>query len=133
MKTAYTTRITRTSGARMTTQQSFQEFTISRWNFLSKIETGDHDAIIQQTIPPSLTHEILSACYSSSAAGHLGVATTTVNIKQRFYWPGLQKDTKLIVSRCPECQNRSGLPENIIIPWWNCKSVIIFNTLEMIS
>ena len=58
-----------------------------------------------------MTQEILSACHSSSTAGHLGVAETSENIKQRFYWPGLQEDTKLFVSRCPECQKCSGPPK----------------------
>ena len=58
-----------------------------------------------------MTHEILSARHSSSTAGHLGVAKTSEKIKQRFYWPGLQEDTKLFVSRCPESQKRSGPPK----------------------
>ena len=53
-----------------------------------------------------MTQEILSACHSSTTAGPLGVAKTSEKIKQRFYWPGLQEDTKLFVSRCPECQKR---------------------------
>ena len=58
-----------------------------------------------------MTQEILSACHSSPTAGHLGVAKTSEKTKQRFYWPGLQGDTKLFVSRCPECQKRSGPPK----------------------
>ena len=41
----------------------------------------------------------------------MGVAKTSGKIKQRFYWPRLQEDTKLFVSRCPECQKRSGPPK----------------------
>ena len=76
-----------------------------------KFETSDNEVVLQQKVPPSMTHEILSACHSSSTAGHLGVAKTSEKTKQRFYWPGLQEDTKLYVSRCPECQKRSGPPK----------------------
>ena len=76
-----------------------------------KFETANNELLLQQTVPPSKTHEILSACHSSPTAGHLGVAKTLEKIKQRFYWAGLQEDTKLFVSRCPECQKPSGLPK----------------------
>ena len=61
-----------------------------------------------------MTQEILPACHSSPTAGHLGVAKTSEKIKQRFYWPGLQEDTKLFVSRCPECQKRSVPPKKYL-------------------
>ena len=76
-----------------------------------KFETADNQVVLQQVVPPSKTQEILSACHSSPTAGHLGVAKTSEKIKQRFYWPGLQEDTKLFVSRCPECQKRSDPPK----------------------
>ena len=76
-----------------------------------KLETGKNEVVLQQIVPPSMTHEILSACHSSPKAGYLGIAKTSEKIKQRFYWPRLQEDTKLFVSRCPECQKRSGPPK----------------------
>ena len=66
-----------------------------------KFETADNQVVLQQIVPPSMTQEILSACHSSPTAGHLGVAKTSEKKKQRFYWPGLQKDTKLFVIRGP--------------------------------
>ena len=65
--------------------------------------------VLQQIVLPSMTHEIFSASHSSSAAGHLEGAKTSEKIKQKLYWPGLQEDSKLSVSRCLECQKRSGL------------------------
>ena len=73
-----------------------------------RFEKRDIEAIFQQTVPPSMTHKVSSTCHSSTNAGHLGVAKTTEKIKQRLYWLGLQEDTKLFVSQCPECQKRSG-------------------------
>ena len=55
-----------------------------------------------------MTQEILSACHSAPTAGHLGDPNTSKKAKQRCYWPGLQEDTNLFVSRCRECQKRSG-------------------------
>ena len=85
-----------------------------------KFETADNQVVLQQIVPPSMTQEILSTCHSSPTAGHLGVAKTSEKIKQRFYWPGLQEDTKLFVSRCPECQKRSGPPKkyhHALVEW----------------
>ena len=76
-----------------------------------KFETADNQVVLQQIVPPSMTQEILTACHSSPTAGHLGLAKTSEKIKQGFYWPGLQEDTKLFHSRCPECQRRSGPPK----------------------
>ena len=88
-----------------------------------KFETADNEVVLQQIVPPSMTHEILSACHSSSTAGHLGVTKTSEKIEQRFYWPGLQDDTKLFVSRCAECQKRSGPPKKYhhsLVEWQAC-------------
>ena len=63
--------------------------------------------VLQKRIPAPMPHRILSACHSSSTAGHLRVPKTTEKIKQSFDWPGLQKDTKLFTRRCPDCQKRS--------------------------
>ena len=71
--------------------------------------------VLQQIVPLSMTNEILAACHSPSTAGHLGVAKTSEKMKQGFYWPGLQEDTKLFVSGCAECQKRSAHQGNIII------------------
>ena len=67
-----------------------------------------------------MTHKILAACHSSPTAGQLGVAKTSEKVKQRFYWPGRQEDTKLFVSRCHECQKRSGPPkknDHSLVEW----------------
>ena len=85
-----------------------------------KLETADNPVVLQQIVPPSMTQEILSACQSSPTAGHLGVAKTSEKIKQKLYWPGLQEDTKLFVSRCPECQQHSGPPKkyhHALVEW----------------
>ena len=85
-----------------------------------RFETGDNEVVIQQTVPPSMPHKVSTACYSSSTAGHLGVAKTSEKTKQRFYWLGLQEDTKLFVSRCPEGQKCSGPPKEYhhsLIKW----------------
>ena len=78
--------------------------------------------VLRQILPLSITHEILAACHSSSTAGYLGVAKTSEKIKQRFYWPGLQEDTKLFVSRCAECQKRSSSPEKYHHSLVECKA-----------
>ena len=73
-----------------------------------KIQTGDNEVVLHQIKPKSMTHTVSSACHSSSTAGHLGAAESSAKIKQRFYWPRLQENTKLFFSQCPECQKRLG-------------------------
>ena len=80
-----------------------------------------------------MTNETLSACHSSGTSGHLGVAKTSEKTKQKYYWPGLQKDKRLFASRCSERQKRSGPPKSIIVHWWKGKLVILLTTLELIS
>jgi RNase H-like domain found in reverse transcriptase/Reverse transcriptase (RNA-dependent DNA polymerase)/Integrase zinc binding domain/Integrase core domain len=40
--------------------------------------------------------------------GHFGQEKTTWLIKERFYWPGIDKDVKLFVKRCRLCQQSKG-------------------------
>ena len=85
-----------------------------------KFGTADNQVVLQQTVPPSMIQKLLSACRSSSTAGHLGVVETSEKRKQRFYWPTLQEDMKLFVSRCLECQKRSGPPKkyhHALVEW----------------
>ena len=55
-----------------------------------------------------MTQEILPTFPSSSTAGNSGVAKTSAKMRERFYWPGLQEETKLFDIRCPEYQKISG-------------------------
>ena len=83
--------------------------------------------VLQQIAPPSRTHEIAPACHSSSTAGHLGVAKTSQEIKQRFHWSGRQEDTKLFVSRCRECQKRSEPPKEHHHAFFEWKGLYLFH------
>ena len=85
-----------------------------------KFETADDQVVLQQIVTPSMTQEISSACHSSPTAGHLGVDKTSEETKQSFHWRGMQEDTKLFVSRCPEYQKLSGPPKKYhpaLIEW----------------
>ena len=104
----------------MATQQPTESLQLPAGILCQKFGTANNEVVLQQIVPPIKTHEILSACHSSPTAGHLGVAKTSEKTKQRFYWPGLQEDTKLFVSRCPECQKRSGPPKkyhHALVEW----------------
>ena len=41
----------------------------------------------------------------------MGVAKTSEKVKERFYWLGLQENTEMLESRCPEGQKCSGPPK----------------------
>ena len=62
----------------------FKSLQVYDGNLCRRFQKGDNEVVLQQIVPPSLTHEILSACPTLSTAGHFGVAETSEK-KQKFY------------------------------------------------
>ena len=98
-----------------------------------KFETGNNEMLLRQIIPPSMTHEVLSACLSSSTAGHLGVAKTSEKKNKGSTGQDCTKTQNYLSAGAQNVRNVRGRPRNIIIHWWNGKPVILFTTLESIS
>ena len=45
-------------------------------------------------------------------SGHLGVAKTLGKLKERFYWPGYERDVEEWLLQCQPCQRRNPLQHN---------------------
>ncbi|KAF7117120.1 hypothetical protein RHSIM_RhsimUnG0003100 [Rhododendron simsii] len=61
-----------------------------------------------------LRTNIITEYHNTAIGGHSGIDKTTRRIKRIFYWKGLQKDIKRIVSECDVCQRFKG--ENVHVP-----------------
>ena len=64
----------------------------------------------QQLIPASLVPQVLNSIHSSTTGGHRGIFKTVDKFRERFYWPGLKEDVKLL-NRCEQCQKRANPPK----------------------
>ena len=63
---------------------------------------------LQAIIPMSLRRTVLKFCHDNRTSAHLGVRKTMSRIRQSYYWPGLQRDTRLYISGCEQCSKRKG-------------------------
>lgn len=57
-------------------------------------------------VPPSKKREILIENHDNPSAGHGGTAKTLNRIAQRYYWPGMYRDTAQYVAKCITCQKQ---------------------------
>ena len=58
----------------------------------------------QLVLPKKCRKIVLRLAHAVSMAGHLGVAKTKDRILQRYYWPGIFKDTAEYCRSCEVCQ-----------------------------
>ncbi len=65
-----------------------------------------HDSWTQFVVPLKLRDEILKELHSGALEGHLGEDKTVGKVRERFYWPGMQRDMIQWIRTCPECATR---------------------------
>jgi transposase InsO family protein len=71
---------------------------------IRKLERGEFDPRHQILVPKTMQEEVLKQCHEALTAAHLGRDKTIFNVKQRFLWPGMRKQTELFVKACDVCQ-----------------------------
>ncbi|KAL5011180.1 hypothetical protein ScPMuIL_011737, partial [Solemya velum] len=102
---------------------------LSAYNFTIKYRPGkknsDADALsrLPESHPVEISEDTVSAICSSATVlptefkslvltslhndmGHLGIARTYNLVRDRFYWPGMQKDVEEWIRKCPRCLHR---------------------------
>ena len=65
-------------------------------------------------LPSSLRKEVLFALHNDITAAHLGFIKTLYKVKERFYFPRMEKYVRKYVRSCNDCQSRkrdTGLPK----------------------
>ena len=64
-------------------------------------ETGK--VVHQICVPESLREVVHGWSHAHPSAGHFGIRATLQRIAERFYYPGMKKDSETRVKACPEC------------------------------
>ena len=54
-------------------------------------------------MPLKERRKVFSFCHDHPTAGHLGIRKTLSKIRQRYYWPGLQRDVRHYSGGCEVC------------------------------
>ena len=66
---------------------------------------------LQLIAPRAIREVILQELHAGELGGHLGEDKTLNKIKQRFYWPGMQKDVERWCHTCEACATRKTAPK----------------------
>ena len=64
---------------------------------------------LQLILPSHPTKKALNGCHNQ--VGHQGIVRTLSLLRERFYWPGMHKETILYVSKCQNCVKRKAIPD----------------------
>ena len=65
----------------------------------------------QFVVPRVLREQILQELHVGSLEGHLGEDKTIGNVRECFYWPGIQQDVRQWIRTCPACATRKSPPQ----------------------
>ena len=66
---------------------------------------------LQLVVPHAIREEILQELHAGALGGHLGEEKTSSKVKQRFYWPGMQKNIARWCQTCEACSTRKTAPK----------------------
>ena len=61
---------------------------------------------LRAVVPSKECRTVLQFCHDLETAAHLGVTKTLARIRQNYYSPGLQADTRTYMAGCEKCSNR---------------------------
>ena len=85
----------------------FKKLQLLAGNLCSRFETGHIEVVLQQIVPPSMTHKFFSACYSYTAAGQLKNKTIS-------FCPEYRKTGNCLSTAVRNVKNVRGRPRNTI-------------------
>lgn len=57
----------------------------------------------------SLRLQLISEAHVGGLAGHFDKDKIAAQLENKFYWPGLRKETEKFIQRCPICQEAKGM------------------------
>lgn len=60
----------------------------------------------------SLRLLVIAELHSGGLCGHFGQDKTEALVRQRYYWPSLQRDVRKYVQSCMVCQRAKGQRQN---------------------
>ena len=83
---------------------------------------------MQLILPHSLRPSALQQLHNNS--GHLGLHKTVEKVKERFYWPGYEKDVAKWISECQPCQQRNAPQPAQLAPLGTVKATAPFEKIS---
>jgi len=85
-----------------------QNFELKKGLLCKRIKQGNK-LFSRICIPPGKVRtEVMIAMHDDKFAGHLGVKRTLRRLRQRYFWPKMQRTVTKYVGSCPACQGRKG-------------------------
>uniref|UniRef100_T1J162 Integrase zinc-binding domain-containing protein n=1 Tax=Strigamia maritima TaxID=126957 RepID=T1J162_STRMM len=90
-------------------------------------ELDDSGNGFKAVIPRALVKRALFTCHGHPLSGHAGRSKTLDRAKLLYYWPGMDRDTRIYVKACHHCQQYKPsqqkkcagpyTPHNMTTPW----------------
>ena len=88
-------------------------------------------ACLQIVVPSHLRRETLEMCHEGIGGGHQGSAKLEIQVRRRFFWPGLQADVKNFCKQCLECELRKDPPRHPRAPLGSLQSGAFLDRLDI--
>jgi hypothetical protein len=81
------------------------------WIFIFKKVSCSRTKFVHST--EFIADEIVKELHNGGLGGHFGIDKTTVLVKERYFWPSINKDVKIFVECCRIFQLAKGKSQNI--------------------
>lgn len=88
-------------------------------------------ACLQMVVPNHLRREILTALHSGYGGGHQGADKLEKQVRQRFYWPGIQSDVRKFCRECEACERKRDAPRGSEAPLGSLQSSCFMDRLDI--
>ena len=85
-------------------------------------DTTSGCTIVLLVVSPPLREEVLKELHAGALEGHLGEENTLHKAKERFYWPGMQRDIQDLCKTCDACDTRKNTPRRNHAPLGTIKA-----------
>ena len=89
-----------------------------------------HTHASSKFVPLAARSEVLKDLHARTLSGHLGINKTKEKIRERFVWPGMNKDIKAFIMACDICNRVKHKHFSLRAP---LKPIVCSCVLEMIS
>ena len=85
----------------------FEQLELKNGVLYRKPETTEKQTNLKLVAPLDVQDRIFKCLHSSRTGGHQGVKRTNASVRQRFWWPGMQKDVARWCRYCDLCQRHN--------------------------
>ena len=104
--------------------------TLRRAYTIKGTENDNQKLVLQYIVPKQQRPDILELAHDIALSGHLGVEKTVERIRERFYWPNWEQQTREYVLSCTTCQEAKYLNQNSKAP---LKPILTTRPMQVIT